>query len=209
MHPHELLGNIDVYVLDQIMRGRLRAGMDVLDAGCGGGRNVHYPMRMGCNAFGADRNPQAVEGIRSYARELAPHLPPENFVVAPVESMPFPDGRFDAVLCVAVLHFARDEAHFRAMLGECARVLRPGGVFFARLMTTVGMEKLARPAGDGRHSLPGFPEPVFLADEALLLEATEEILGGRLADPLKSTVVHGQRTMTTWVVYKEEESRHG
>jgi hypothetical protein len=40
---------------------------------------------------------------------------------------------------------------------------------------------------------------VAIVREALLLAATRE-LGGELLDPLKTTVVHGQRAMTTWVV---------
>ena len=41
----------------------------------------------------------------------------------------------------------------------------------------------------------------YLVDEALLMDLTEE-LGGKLADPLKTTVVQNQRCMTTWVVRK-------
>ena len=35
-------GNIDIYLFDQLLRARLRPGMRVLDAGCGGGRNLVY-----------------------------------------------------------------------------------------------------------------------------------------------------------------------
>ena len=41
----------------------------------------------------------------------------------------------------------------------------------------------------------------FLVDEAFLMTATAE-LAGTLLDPLKTTVVQGTRSMTTWVVGK-------
>jgi hypothetical protein len=41
----------------------------------------------------------------------------------------------------------------------------------------------------------------YLVDEALLTELAEQ-LGGQLADPLKTTVVQNQRSMTTWVLRK-------
>jgi 2-polyprenyl-3-methyl-5-hydroxy-6-metoxy-1,4-benzoquinol methylase len=37
-------GDIDIYVFDQLLRGRITEGMRVLDAGCGGGRNIVYMM---------------------------------------------------------------------------------------------------------------------------------------------------------------------
>lgn len=40
-------GDLDIYVFDQLLRGRIRPGMRVFDAGCGGGRNLVYLMRRG------------------------------------------------------------------------------------------------------------------------------------------------------------------
>ena len=198
----EQFGSIDVYVFDQILRGRLREGMRVLDAGCGGGRNLVYLLREGFDVWGVDQDAGAVGEVRALAAQLAPGLPAENFVQAPAEQMPLGDAQFDFIICNALLHFARDRGHFAAMLHELARVLRPGGIFFARLMSTVGIESLVRPLGEGRFALPG-GQSVFLVDEPMLLEATAKPFHGRLLDPLKSTVVHGQRTMTTWVLRRE------
>jgi len=202
MDLQQQFGSIDIHLFDQLLRGRLRPGMAVLDAGCGGGRNLVFLLRQGFDVRGVDADPRAVDAVRTLAAELAPHLVDDRFVAAPVEAMPFPDASFDFVICNAVLHFARDDAHFRAMVADIARVLRPGGLFFARLMGTVGVEHLARPLGGGRFLMPGGVE-AFLANEALLHRLTTDVFRGRLADPLKSTVVHGQRTMMTWVVQKD------
>src|ERR1051325_6673197 len=109
------LGNIDIYLLDQLLRGRIVPGMRILDAGCGSGRNLAYLFRAGYEVFAADSDARAVEETCRLAASLAGKLAPENFRVEPVESMSFPDGFADVVLSSAVLHFARDDEHFMAM----------------------------------------------------------------------------------------------
>src|SRR5215218_5144255 len=128
----EQFGGIDVYLFDQLLKGRLTPGMRLLDAGCGSGRNIVYFLREGFDVCGVDISADAVAHVRSLARTLAAHLPEENFRCEPVERVTFGAESFDAVLSSAVLHFARDEAHWRAMVGEMWRVLKPGGIFFAR-----------------------------------------------------------------------------
>ena len=200
MDLREQLGDIDIYLFDQLLKGRLAPGMSLLDAGCGGGRNLVWFLRSGYEVFGVDENPRAVEQVRRLATTLAPHLPPESFQVADLADLPFPDARFDAVLCSAVLHFARDEAHFDRMLGELWRVLHPGGLFFARLASAIGMEGRTQPL-DGRwHLLPDGSRR-FLVDDGMLRRATSH-LGGTWLDPLKTTLVEDLRAMTTWVLRK-------
>jgi SAM-dependent methyltransferase len=196
----ELFGEIDVYLFDQLLRGRITPGLRVLDAGCGGGRNLVYLMRAGCHVYGVDRDGECVAEVRALAGRLAPDLPSENFRAESVESMTFADGFFDAVIANALLHFAHDEDHLTSMVEELWRVLAPGGLFFARLATTIGIEDRVQPLGGGRFSLPDGSERL-LVDEAFLLETTER-LGGTLIDPIKTTNVQNLRCMTTWCVQK-------
>jgi SAM-dependent methyltransferase len=194
----EQFGQIDIYLFDQILRGNVRPGMRLLDAGCGSGRNLVYLLREGYEVFGVDANTAAVEYVREMSGILAPALPAGNFELAAIEAMPFPDEFADVVVCNSVLHFARDEAHFDAMVRGLWRVLRPGGMLFCRLGSTIGME--FEPFGRRRFRLPD-GAVWFLVDEAMLMGLTRT-LGGELVDPLKTTVVQGQRCMTTWVVRK-------
>lgn len=196
----EQFGQIDIYLFDQLLRGRIAPGRRVLEAGCGSGRNLVYLLRNGYEVFGADVDRQAVEDTRRLAASLAPALPADNFRVEPVEVMSFPDDFADVVLSSAVLHFARDDDHFRAMLHGTWRVLKPGGLLFCRLASSIGMEReIARIEGR-RFLLPDGSER-YLVDEMLLIKLTHD-LGGRMIDPLKTTVVQNQRSMTTWVVRK-------
>ena len=203
-------GDIDIYVFDQLLRGRLQPGMRVFDAGCGGGRNLVFLLRQGYRVFGNDANPAAIAQVRALA-------PDADFRVEAIEDTSFAEASADAVLASAVLHFARDDAHFAAMLQAMWRVLKPGGLFFARLASTIGIENQVRaldtgpaapkltPAahtsGGGRFRLPDGSDR-YLVDAAMLLAWTVR-LGGELLDPIKTTVVHEQRAMTTWVARRK------
>lgn len=197
---NEQFGPIDIYLFDQLLRARIRPGMRILDAGCGSGRNLIYPMRAGYEVFGVDADPRAIESTRELASAFAPALPPENFRVELVESMSFPDAFADVVLSSAVLHFARGDDHFDAMLRGAWRVLKPTGLFFCRLASSIGIENQVRRLNGRRFLLPDGSER-YLVDEPLLVKLTEE-LGGQLLDPLKTTLVQNQRSMTTWVLRK-------
>jgi len=196
----EQFGPIDIYLFDQLLRGRIAPGMRILDAGCGSGRNLVYLLRAGYEVFGADSNGNAVGETRRLAASLAPALPAGNFRVEALDSMSFPDAFADVVLSSAVLHFAGDDDHFGATLRGTWRVLKPGGLFFCRLASSIGVEQQIQPISGRRCLLPDGSER-YLVDEELLVSLTHE-LGGQLLDPLKTTVVQNQRSMTTWVVRK-------
>jgi tellurite methyltransferase len=193
-------GDIDIYLFDQLLKRRLTPGMRVLDAGCGSGRNLPYLLQAGYEVFGTDRDPGAVEAGRRLASMLAPDLPRGNFRAEPVDRCSFEDSMFDAVISSAVLHFARDDEHFEAMVDEMWRVLRGGGLFFCRLASTIGMADRMQPLGGRRFLLPDGSER-YLVDADQLTAMTRR-LGGTLIDPLKTTVVQDQRCMTTWVLGK-------
>ncbi len=190
-------GDIDIYLFDQLHRGRIGEGMTVLDAGCGGGRNLVYLHRRGFDVWGTDADERAINAARAQAAALAPSLPVDRFRVEPVERLSFADKTFDVVISSAVLHFARDEKQWDAMLEEMWRVLKPDGLFFARLATDIGHETRVRPLGNRRFVMPDGDER-FLVDEAYVVAATAR-MGGTLVDPLKTSVVQNMRSMMTWV----------
>ena len=196
MTLQDQFGNIDIYVFDQLLRGRIAPGMRVFDAGCGGGRNLVYLLREGYDVCGNDADANAVSQVRVMAASLAPDRTCD-FRVEPIEATSFPDAHAGVVMASAVLHFARDDRHFEAMLRQMWRVLEPGGVFFARLASTIGIESDVIALGDGRFRLPDGSDR-FLVDAAAI-ESWTRTLGGTLLDPIKTTVVHNQRSMTTWV----------
>ncbi|MEO8635042.1 MAG: class I SAM-dependent methyltransferase [Gemmatimonadales bacterium] len=193
-------GPIDIYLFDQLLRGRITPAMRVLDAGSGAGRNLIYLLKAGFEVFAADGDPAAIASLHDMAATLAPHLPADNFRAEPVEGMSFPAESVEVVLSVAVLHFARDTRHFDEMLQRMWKILKPGGLCFCRLASSIGMEEKVTPIEGRWFRLPDGSER-FLVDEAMLLDRTRE-LGAELLDPLKTTLVQGKRAMTTWIVRK-------
>jgi SAM-dependent methyltransferase len=195
-------GQIDIYLFDQILRRRIVPPMRIIDAGCGFGRNLVYLLRAGHDVCAVDADGDAVREVRALISSLAPHLPLTNVRQELIEEMTFPDASADVVICSAVLHFARDKVQFDAMLASMWRVLVPGGIFFSRLASSIGMADQVQPLGEGRFRLPDRTER-YLVDEAQLVTLTRK-LEGALLDPLKTTIVQDQRAMTTWVVRKSD-----
>jgi tellurite methyltransferase len=193
------LGDIDIYLFDQIMRGRFDARRRLLDAGCGGGRNLIWFLQSGYNVCALDGDPAAVSAVRALSARLSPSLPPSNIRHGALEALPWPDACMDAVVSSAVLHFARDDAHFERMMEELWRVLRPGGLLFARLASSIGIEHLLS-RSTGRVRLPDGSDR-FVVSEHMLLAWTER-LDANLVDPIKTTNVQGLRCMTTWCLEK-------
>ncbi len=202
--PQELayiLGRIDIYVLDQILKGNIDLSKKILDAGCGGGRNLIYLMRLGADVYGVDEDFEAIEEINKLTKLLT-FDGTDRFWVSDINSLPFEDSSFGTVICSAVLHFATDQEHFRNMVFEMWRVLMPGGILVTRLASTIGISSQVFPLDErpGWYHLPDGTDR-FLVNEYLLLDITQQ-LKGYLYEPLKTVQVQNMRSMTNWLVQK-------
>lgn len=197
---NRLFGNIDIYLLDQILKGRFGKGMKILDAGCGEGRNSVYFIKSGYQVFGIDQQELAIQYIRFLSKSLDPNYDVHRFQVARLEEIPFHAAAFDVVICSAVLHFAVGKANFWEMINELLRVLKPGGVFWLRMTTGFGgILEASQELGDGRFLLPDETER-FLIDQDLLDQLLAK--GLKFLEMPKSVLVHGQRTMGVFVFEK-------
>lgn len=192
-------GEVDIHLFDQFLRGRIAEGMRVLDAGCGSGRNLVLLLREGFDVQGIDESAEAITRVRRLAESIAPSIDPGRFRVESVDALSLPDESVDVVISSAVLHFARDDAHWQAMVDEMWRVLAPGGLLFARMAMSVGQPDL-RPLGGRRYVMPD-GSTRYVVDVDYLMNETAR-LDGSLVDPIKCTVVHGLRSMGTWIVRK-------
>ncbi|MVN92323.1 methyltransferase domain-containing protein [Mucilaginibacter sp. HME9299] len=196
----QTFGNIDIYLFDQLLKGRYDNCQKVLDVGCGGGRNLIWFLQNNYEVHGIDPNPEAIENVKQLSAHLAPLNSLQNFEVGVAENLPFADGSFDLLICSAVLHFASNHEHFDNMLRSMWRVLKHGGYLFVRLASNTGIENLVQHTGGGRYLLPDGSER-YLVDEERLLNYTTE-LGAYLHEPIKTTNVQNLRCMTTWCLQK-------
>lgn len=200
MNPRELFGDIDIYLFDQLLKGRITEDMRILDAGSGSGRNLTYFLRHGYEVYAVDRSEESIEDVRKMGRALAADWSDDQARVESVEKMSFANDSFEVVISNAVLHFAVNEAHFQQMVIELWRVLRPGGLLFARLASSIGLEQSIVPLGDSRYKLPD-GSIRFLVDEERIVKMTEK-LQGIMLEPIKTVNVANERCMTTWCLKK-------
>jgi tellurite methyltransferase len=192
----EILGNTDIYLIDQVMKGRYKPGDVLLDAGCGGGRNLHWFIRNGITIYGIDYDHAAIQFLqRQYAL-----LPQDHFRVNAVEQVSFEDNFFDGIICSAVLHFAKDTLHFFKMMDELHRVLKPGGSLFIRMTSDIGIEDKIQPLEDGVFLIPD-GSMRFLLTKKLLKDVMDQYDFSYLEE-LKTVNVNDQRCMTTLLLQK-------
>ena len=124
------IGNADLLLIDQILRGKFQPGNRILDAGCGEGRNMVYFIRNGYPVYGIDRDPESVVMARLMASSINRSYTIENIIQSSIEENPFPEGFFDLVICINVLHHARNTDHFNHMIGAMARILKKEGMMY-------------------------------------------------------------------------------
>lgn len=197
---NRLLGNIDIYLLDQVLKGRFSTDMNILDAGCGEGRNSVYFINSGHQVFGIDQEELAIQYLRYVAKSLQTDYDSLRFQVAKMQEIPFHAGAFDAVICSAVLHFAQSESDFWQMIQEMDRVLKPGGILWFRTCTGFGgiLEK-STALGEGRFLLPDESER-FVFQENHLKKLLQ--MGYELLEPAKTVLVLDQREMGVFTLQK-------
>lgn len=193
-------GNIDIYLFDQLLKGTYADCKTMLDVGCGGGRNLVYFLKQGYTVYGVDLDIDRITEVRKLSKALQSRNRTFNFRVALAEDLPFQDSQFDLVISSAVLHFARNAAHFEAMLFSMWRVIKSGGYFFVRLASNIGIEDQVISLGSGLYFLPDGSER-FLVSEQMLLSYTLK-LNAILHEPIKTTNVQNMRCMTTWCIRK-------
>lgn len=194
----QMLGNTDIYLIDQLLQQRYQPGQRLLDAGCGEGRNLHWLVQQpDLHCFACDASAEALQVLqRQY-----PLLPPEHIAHTTLEQLPYPSQYFHHVICSAVLHFANSEPHFWAMMKQLCRVLLPGGSLFIRMAAIMGIETKVIPLGNGRYHLPDNTDR-FLLTPTLLHDLTCH-LPLQLAMPQKTTNVANLRCMSTLIFIKQ------
>ena len=189
----QLVGSTDIYLLDQILKGRYRRNEVLLDAGCGNGRNLHWFLLHEIQCLGIDNDPEALIELKSFY----PSMPSENIIEADLQALPFPDRYFDHVISSAVLHFAKNYQHFDLMFAELLRVLRTGGSLFIRMTSDIGIEKKVNLVADGVYNIPD-GSTRFLLTKQILANLTRQH-PVKLLEPLKTVNVNDERCMSTLV----------
>ncbi len=203
MNPNELnklLGNIDIYLLDQILKERFSKEMRILDAGCGEGRNSIYFLNQGYQIFGVDQEDLAIQYLRYVAKSINTDYDLHRFQAGKIQELAFHDGAFDAVICSAVLHFAESGEDFYKMISEIQRVLKTGGIFWFRMCTAFSdILSQSKALGNDRYLLPDESERFVLTPDDLKKLLS---LGFETLEVPKTVLVPEQREMGVFLLRK-------
>ncbi|MEP2026273.1 MAG: class I SAM-dependent methyltransferase [Reichenbachiella sp.] len=196
---NKFLGNIDLYLLDQILKNKIAPDVKILDAGCGEGRNLIYFLNNGFEVQGIDQNSDAIRMLKFIIGSNYPTYSKDLFQTGDLVELPYRSNHFDYLICSAVLHFAQSEAHFWQMFKELDRVLAPGGTLFIRMTSNIGLnghEKLT----NGLFQLADGSQR-FLLNENIIQTILDKY-GFSKIEPVKTVIVEDQRCMTTLVLKK-------
>ena len=183
---NQQVGNVDIYLLDQILKGRFDGRKRLLDAGCGEGRNLPYFINNGLEVHGIDTNPQAIKMLQMMYKDQR-----DKFKVGSIEQLEYDDDYFGTIICAAVLHFATNKDHFMLMMEALSRTLKPTGNLFIRTACDVGLN-----TNDG--SDQGF---TYLLTKPDLQEALDAY-NLQLVDPFKTVLVENKRSMAVLMLEK-------
>ncbi|MHB9022568.1 MAG: class I SAM-dependent methyltransferase [Armatimonadota bacterium] len=123
--PEERTGPEVAFLLDRLAAG-VSPDAKVLDLACGQGRHAIPLARQGFRVTGLDYQENLLRVARETAGEAGADV---RWVQGDMRSLPFADASFDAVVNMfTAFGYFSDEENAR-VIGEIARVLRPGGTF--------------------------------------------------------------------------------
>jgi tellurite methyltransferase len=183
--------SIDIYFLDQLIKGRLKPSDKILDAGCGSGRNIKFLIQEHFNVFGVDDNKNAIEQLKLSYPKLS-----NNFTKKSIEKYNS-EHQFDFIICNAVLHFAKDHDHFDELFAKLVSLLSKHGTLFIRMTTDIGIKELLDESINGVYHLPDNTLSYLVTKEKITSILSLHQL--QLTEPIKTVVVDGKRSMATLV----------
>ncbi|BDD06399.1 class I SAM-dependent methyltransferase [Aureibacter tunicatorum] len=183
------LGNMDLYLMDQLLKGRFEKEHRILDVGCGEGRNLYYFIQQGYEIYGIDQDRQAIKFLKMLSKTLNSDLDADCFIHGDASDMPYPPRAFDVVICNAVLHFAKDLENFMQMISELERVVKLEGSVFIRMAFDL----------DG---MPELNEEFPFRLNRTLLEKVKKKFDFEEIEPFKTVLIPEMRSMATIILKK-------
>jgi tellurite methyltransferase len=195
MTPHEInnyFGDMDILLMDLILKGKVPESGKVLDAGCGEGRNGIYFINEGYAYTGIDTDQSKVRLIEYLSKGAN-----ASFYVTDIKSFSKKGISFDFIICSRVLHFAKSVDHFFEMWNNLISMLNPNGIIYISMDSVVDTN-MGDEVDNGRYSFPD-SEIRF----AITSDIYEEIKKGfEEIESLKTLVAHGKRAQSFIVLKK-------
>jgi ubiquinone/menaquinone biosynthesis C-methylase UbiE len=146
--------------LERCLAGRMLSGTEWLDAGCGTGTLSRWLAEAGAGVHSVDAAPEMVAIATALNARHAASARLAASQRAVVECLPFPDQRFDGVLCSSVIEYLESPAK---CLHEIWRVLRPGGTLLVSAPNRQSLVRQGLKAALALTTAFQHPWPAYLA----------------------------------------------
>ncbi len=194
---NNFFGDIDLFLMDLILKNKVPEKGYVLDAGCGSGRNGIYFLQNEYIYTGIDNDPSALMLLRPLLKNLGLE---GTFLTKDLRDIDLPPEYFDFIICSRVLHFANSMTDFKMIWGKLLKTLKSGGLIYVAMDSVIG-NKLAKDLGGGHYEFPDSKCRFGLTDELLgliMTNMTEE-------EPIK-TLVHGNEQAQSFLFLRKNQN---
>jgi ubiquinone/menaquinone biosynthesis C-methylase UbiE len=151
--------------------------------------------------FGIDQNPEAIEFLKLIAKQYKVQDIDARFQVMKLDKILFPDDTFDVIICSAVLHFAKNREHFKKMISELFRLLKPNGKIFIRTMTDRYLNEGAVELEQNIYQFSNDQIRFVVNADTLIEDLINSNL--ELIEPFKEVVVQDRHIMGTFMLQKQ------
>ncbi len=187
-------GDMDLFLLDLILKGKIPSNAEILDVGCGEGRNAIYFIQEGFEYLGIDSDSSKIQLAQYMANNISTSK--ARFQIGDIRSMEGLEN-FDLILCSRVLHFADSEEDFFNMWINIRGAVGVGGMIYASMDSAID-NPLARPLNNGKFEFP---------DGAVRFAITSSIYseikkGFEEVEPLKTLVRDKTRAQSFFTLRK-------
>ena len=188
----EKIRGIDIYLLDQIIKGNLNKDSRILDAGCGHGRNIISLIKEGYSIDAIDPDIDKVKEIEHVFINKK-----STIEISDIEGFST-KKTYDFIICNAVLHFAQNHEQFKRMIDSLTKLSANNGTLFIRMTSNFATNKSFKIDQNGLAYLPDDTTRYLLTEDNL----NYILKNFTYKEPLKTVNVSNLRCMTTLVLTK-------